>query len=197
MTFSALTAVGTLVFTFVNFLTYIFGKPMNVNGIVTQLIAWAAGIAAIFIASATQLAPQVSFGSEKLSTMDFWTKLFIGLIATSILSTVNEVKKAIDSNDTARKNPIVPKPAAQQAAGAQVAAAAQAAAIRGEAQLGAGGAVTVTNPGVQPNSLIQLTAMGNQQGNLRVTNRQAGSFTIASSNADDVGPVAYEVWPAE
>ena len=62
MNFTALTAVGTLVFTFVNVLTYLFSK--NWNGVLTQAIAWAAGVAGIFIASGTQFASQITFGSQ-------------------------------------------------------------------------------------------------------------------------------------
>jgi hypothetical protein len=105
VSFTPLVAVGTLVFTFVNFLTYLRSK--NWNGVLTQLIAWAAGIAGIFIASGTQFAPQIKFGSQALSGMNPWTKIFLGLIATSILSTVNEVKKAIDNNDSAKKVPLI------------------------------------------------------------------------------------------
>ncbi|HXP21492.1 MAG TPA: hypothetical protein VN840_17755 [Streptosporangiaceae bacterium] len=109
MSFSPLVAVGTLVFTFVNFLTYIRAglSTGKWNGAVTQLIAWAAGIAGIFIASATQFASQIKFGSQALSGMNPGTKIFLGLIATSLLSTVNEVKKAIDNNDSAKKVPLI------------------------------------------------------------------------------------------
>lgn len=112
MSFTPLAAVGTLVFTFVNFLSYIVAgtRGKGWNGAVTQLIAWAAGIAGIFIAAQTQFAGQIKFGSQLLSGMNWQTKVFLGLIATSILSTVNEVKKAIDNSDTASKEPLVPKP---------------------------------------------------------------------------------------
>jgi multisubunit Na+/H+ antiporter MnhB subunit len=96
-----LAAVGTLVFTFVNFLTYL--RSANWNGALTQAIAWAAGIAAMMIAAHTQFASQITFGTEKLSRMNWQSQAFLGLIATSILSTVNEVKKAIDGTDSARK----------------------------------------------------------------------------------------------
>ncbi len=105
MSFTPLVAVGTLVFTFVNFLTYLFSR--NRNGVLTQGIAWAAGIAGIYIASATQYASQIRLGSHALSGMDPGTKIFLGLIATSILSTVNEIKKAIDAKDSAEKAPLL------------------------------------------------------------------------------------------
>jgi hypothetical protein len=80
VSFTPIAAVGTLVFTFVNVLTYIRSK--NVNGVVTQGIAWLAGVAAILIAAHTQFASQISFGSQKLSQMDWQTQVFLGLIAT-------------------------------------------------------------------------------------------------------------------
>lgn len=101
MSFTPLAALGTLVFTFVNFLTYLRSK--NWNGVLTQAIAWVAGIAGVFIAAHTQFADQIKFGAQMLSSMAWPTQLFLGLIATSILSTVNEVKKAIDNNDSAQK----------------------------------------------------------------------------------------------
>jgi hypothetical protein len=105
MSFTPLLAVGTLVFTFVNFLTYL--RSRNWNGVLTQAIAWAAGIAAILIAAHTQFAPQLKFGGRPLSRMDWETQVFLGLIATSLLSTLNEFKKAIDNNDSAAKVPLI------------------------------------------------------------------------------------------
>jgi hypothetical protein len=117
MSFSPLVGVGTLVFTFVNFLTYLTSRKWN--SVLTQLIAWASGIAGIFIASATQFAPAVKFGSQSLSGMDPGTKIFLGLIATSILSTFNELKKALDNNDTAKKTPLTDLNASASARDAQ------------------------------------------------------------------------------
>ena len=111
MSFTATLGLGTLVFTFVNFLKYgrewlgsgsdQASKTDGLNGVLTQVIAWIAGIAGVLIAAQTQFAPQIKFGSQTLSTMDWETKIFLGLIATSLLSTINEVKKAIDNKDSA------------------------------------------------------------------------------------------------
>ena len=179
MSFTPLVGVGTLVFTFVNFLTYV--KSKNMNGAVTQGIAWASGIAGILIAAHTQFASQIKFGTQTLSDMDWQTQVFLGLIATSILSTVNEVKKAIDNKDTAAKAPLVgPARASGVAAG------------QGEVSL-VGGAVTVAHTGAKPDSRILVTALGAQQGNIRVTERTDGTFTLASTNPADAGPVAYQI----
>jgi hypothetical protein len=115
MSFTPLLALGTLVFTFVNFLTYV--RHWNVNGIVTQLIAWASGVVAVAIAAHTQFASEISFGDKTLAKLDGWSQVFIGLIATSLLSTLNEFKKAIDCGDSAKKDPLI-GPASTSAAGA-------------------------------------------------------------------------------
>ena len=100
MQFGALTALGTLVFTFVNFLKYL--RARNGSAVLTQLIAWAAGIAGIVLVAHTQFATDIVFGKHTLASLDISSQLFLGLIATSILSTVNEVKKAIDNGDSAK-----------------------------------------------------------------------------------------------
>ena len=108
MAFTPLFALGTLVFTFVNFLKYARNK--DINGVVTQGVAWVAGIAGVAIAAHTQFAGSINFGSLPLNKMNFVTQIFIGLIATSILSTVNEVKKAVDNTDSAAQPPLVGPP---------------------------------------------------------------------------------------
>lgn len=210
MTLVPLVAVGTLVFTFVNFLTYLPSK--NWNAALTQLIAWVAGVIGIILAAHTQFASQITFGSQKLSTTSWPTQVFLGLIATSLLSTVNEIKKAIDNTDSAKKAPLLPPaldsiraaqgtpavanrgaPAAtSQAPPAATSQTPPAAANQGVVEL-VGGAVTVAHPAVRPDSRILLTALGNQQGNLRVTDRRDGSFTITSTNVGDIGSAAYQI----
>jgi len=186
MSLTPLVAVGTLVFTFVNFLTYLRSK--NWNGAFTQLIAWVAGVVGIVIAAHSQYASQVTFGSQKLSGASWWTQVFLGLIATSLLSTFNELKKAIDNTDTAEKAPLLP----EHPGPVQVPIRVSTAANDGVVEL-VGGSVTVAHQAAGPDSRILLTALGNQQGTLRVTDRRAGSFTIASTNINDSGPVAYQI----
>jgi hypothetical protein len=186
MSLTPFVAVGTLVFTVVNFLTYL--RSRNWNGALTQLIAWVAGVVGIVIAAHSQYASQVTFGTQKLSSANGWTQIFLGLIATSLLSTFNELKKAIDNTDSAKKAPLLP-PHAERAGAAS---SASMNANNGVVELVAG-SVTVAHPAIQPDSRILLTALGNQQGNLRITDRRTGSFTITSTNLNDSGPVAYQI----
>lgn len=130
--FSAITAFGTLVFTFVNALRLASGtflasapdedRPTNRSGLVTQLIAWAGGVAAITIAAHTQFAPDIQFGTLALNNMDGWTLVFTGLIASSLLSTFNQLKKAIDPSDSARMPSLLTGTTAPDARTAAVAA---------------------------------------------------------------------------
>jgi hypothetical protein len=101
-----LVALGTVVFSFVNLLKFASGRQWN--AVITQLIAWAAGIAGIFLAGETQFASGINVGDMTLDTLDGSSKLFLGLVATSLLSTVNELKKAIDSSDSAATPPLLP-----------------------------------------------------------------------------------------
>jgi hypothetical protein len=186
MSLTPLVAVGTLVFTVVNFLTYL--RSRNWNGALTQLIAWVAGVVGIVLAAHSQYASQITFGTQKLSGASWWTQVFLGLIATSLLSTFNELKKAIDSTDSAKKAPLLPPPPRPAAEASNVSAAGN----NGVVEL-VGGSVTVAHQAAQPYSRIFLTALANQQGNLRVTDRRVGSFTITSTNPIDRGPVAYQI----
>jgi hypothetical protein len=188
MSFTPLLAVGTLVFTLVNFLTYWRGK--NYSAMLTQVIAWAAGIGAILIAAHTQFAPQISFSGQTLAKMDWQTQVFIGLIATSILSTVNEVKKAIDTSDSAKKTPLFPsltKPSGKASALGSP-----------QGEVGTvdltGGSVVVAHPGVTTETRILVTPQSDAiNGNLRVTITRSGSFTISSTAPGDEGAVAYQI----
>lgn len=96
-----LVALGTLVFTFVNFLKFLRARDFNAAG--TQVIAWVSGVGATFLASASQVIGHgVGVGGVALNDLDAYTKVVVGMIATSVLSTVNEIKKAIDNSDSAQ-----------------------------------------------------------------------------------------------
>jgi ABC-type glucose/galactose transport system permease subunit len=106
MSITPLVALGTLVFTFVNFLRFLAAR--NWSAVLTQLIAWAAGIAGVFLLKATDFASGIKIGDLTLDKVGFWSALLVGLLATSLLSTVNEVKKAIDNKDSAQVPALLP-----------------------------------------------------------------------------------------
>jgi H+/Cl- antiporter ClcA len=106
MSITPLVALGTLVFTFVNFLRFFSAR--NWSAVLTQIIAWVAGMAGVFLMRATDFAAGIKIGDKSLDKVGFWSALLLGLLATSLLSTVNEVKKALDNNDSSKVPPLLP-----------------------------------------------------------------------------------------
>ena len=99
MEFVPIVALGTLVYMFVIVLKNLSAQQWR--PVATQVIAWLAGIGGIFLMARTQFAGGISIGDLTLDRLDFWSKVFVGLLATSLLSSLHEVKKAIDRTDTA------------------------------------------------------------------------------------------------
>lgn len=108
--FVPLAALGSTVFVFVNFLKYLTNRDWNAAA--TQITAWAAGIGAVALFANAQLANGIVVGTIPLAHLDFWSQVALGLSATSVLSTFNEAKKAVDHTDTAMTPPLFKKGAA-------------------------------------------------------------------------------------
>ena len=109
MDLAPLAAVGTLVFALVNFMKYLAVR--NWNGAITQLIAWTAGVVGILLIAHTVFAAAIIVGNVPLQSMNFWSQLFVGLMATSLLTTLNEGYKAIDvtTGESANKLKLFPR----------------------------------------------------------------------------------------
>jgi hypothetical protein len=137
--FGQITALGTVVFTSVLLIrnasavyrlstpTYSAlpgaanSKKQSTSAIATQLLAWATGVFAVYVLDWVGFRSAFSLGTgtgaKDIVTLATMQKVVIGLMAASTLSTVNEVKKALDNTDSARApalmgSPILPaKPA--------------------------------------------------------------------------------------
>ena len=79
MSIAPLVALGTLVFTFVNFLRFLAAR--NWSAVLTQAIAWAAGVLGVFLMKATDFASGIKVGSQSLDKVGFWSALLLGLLA--------------------------------------------------------------------------------------------------------------------
>lgn len=99
MPFVPLIAMGTLVFTLINFLRDLSGGLWS--SVTTQGIAWIAGVLVVQLVARTQFADGIVIGDMALSRLSFWSLFFVGLMASSIMGTINEVKKALDGSDSA------------------------------------------------------------------------------------------------
>lgn len=98
--------VGALVYAFVNFLKKLSGRDWN--GVVTQLVAWTAGVGAVFLASAAHLEGNIPGTSIGLQALNAAAKIVLGLQAASIFGVVHDVKQAVDNTDTSVEPRLVP-----------------------------------------------------------------------------------------
>lgn len=105
MEFAPLVALGSLVFKFVDFLKFVRVGDWNAVG--TQVIAWLAGILAVFLAAASTFAGKINVGGTILTNFTVADKIFFGLMATSIFSVVYDFKKSFDSTDSAKTPPLL------------------------------------------------------------------------------------------
>lgn len=102
-----LAAIALLASKLVEFAKYV--RNGDVNGAVTLFIVWIVGVIVIFLASAAVVTQDLILPglSQPLVDMDFWSKVFLGMIATSFISFGYDVKKAVDGTDSAATPPLV------------------------------------------------------------------------------------------
>jgi uncharacterized membrane protein len=98
-------AMIALVFSFTNFLKAVRNKDVNAS--FTQLIVWAAGIAAVVLFAHSDWASAIPVGNFNLSDVNTASLIIIGLTVGSGATTAYDFKKAIDNTDTAADPPLV------------------------------------------------------------------------------------------
>lgn len=105
MEFVPMVVLGALVWKFVDFLKALTNKDWN--SVVTQSVAWIAGIAAVvlFAHSAFGAAIPVWSGMT-LASMGGVEQAIVGLSATSLMSVGYDFKKGLDNSDSAKQPPL-------------------------------------------------------------------------------------------
>ncbi len=92
-------AFTTLGLKVVDFLRY--AKNADVNGVVTQLIAWVAGVGVVMIAAHTQWATGIApVGNASLATYGIWDQVFAGLALGSSASFLKDTLKSVDNSNS-------------------------------------------------------------------------------------------------
>lgn len=99
MEFIPLVQMAVLVFATINFLKAVRAK--DANSALTQVIVWVAGVLVVLLAAETDFAAGIMIGDQALTTLNFWSLLFIGLTISSLATFGTEVKKALDNTDSA------------------------------------------------------------------------------------------------
>lgn len=105
---------AALVWKVIDFLKMLFNFQSNKSAIVTQICAWAGGVALVLIAAHAMVTKALVLpGSDQaLGLLDFWSLVLLGLLISSLASGVVDLKQAFDNTDSSSKPALLPGPSA-------------------------------------------------------------------------------------
>ena len=103
--FVPLVALALLVSQVVDLIKFISNG--NKNGIVTTLTSWLAGVLVLLLFAQTDFASAIQVGDAQLDTLNIWSLVVIGLTLSSTASTIYNFKKALDTSDSAKVEPLL------------------------------------------------------------------------------------------
>lgn len=106
MEFVPAVAFVTLVYKVVDTLRY--AKSGDINGVLTQVIAWVSGVAVAFLVAQTEWADGIEIGDRPLSRLGFWSLVFAGLTIGSAASTAKDLFKSVDNANTSKIPTLLP-----------------------------------------------------------------------------------------
>lgn len=106
MEFVPALAMAALTFKVVDFLRYL--RAADLNGALTQLCAWVAGVIVVLLVARTSWADGIAVGDMNLGTLNFWSLVFYGLAAGSAASVAKDTLKAVDNTNSAAIPTLLP-----------------------------------------------------------------------------------------
>lgn len=80
-----------------------FAAGRDLNGVVTQVAAWAGGAVVVVAFAASDWASQIQIGDLNLSQLGLVSQILAGLTVGSTASLTQDVIKAVDQTQTERK----------------------------------------------------------------------------------------------
>ena len=100
---------ATLVLKVVDFLRLLANLRTNVSAVVTQLCAWGGGILLVYIGTVATVTKGVVLPGvdQPLGALNAGSIILVGMLASSLASTIVDVKQALDSSDTSMKPSLV------------------------------------------------------------------------------------------
>ena len=103
---------SALVWKVIDFFRMCFNFKTQKSGIITQATAWAGGVILVVLAAHAGVTGKLILpgADQALKTMDFASQVLLGLLVSSVASSVVDIKQAIDNNDTAAKPPMTSPP---------------------------------------------------------------------------------------
>lgn len=90
------TLIGALAYTLTNWAKRIRGGDWN--GVVTQLAAWGAGIVAVLLVDAANIADAMPVYGTTLGKLDAAGLVIVGLLLASPFGVIHDVKQALDQH---------------------------------------------------------------------------------------------------
>ncbi len=100
-------AMVTLILKVIDTLRY--ARAADMNGVLTQLSTWVAGVLVVLLVAQTDWANDIPIGDLSLGTVSFWSLVFYGLSAGSAASLAKDTLKAVDNTNSAAIPVLVPE----------------------------------------------------------------------------------------
>lgn len=103
----ALAAIAFLANKIIEAIKYL--RARDWNGLVTLLAVMVAGVIVLLIAASAKVTETLVLPgtSHALGDLDTMSVVFLGLVLTSLTSTIYDFKKAIDNGDNAKQPPML------------------------------------------------------------------------------------------
>lgn len=90
----------------VDFVRQLRGR--DTNAILTQLLAWAAGVAVVFIGANVDVGAGVEIANQSLDQLSLWSQVVLGVVVGSLGSVGKDALKALDRHQTEATPKLVP-----------------------------------------------------------------------------------------
>jgi hypothetical protein len=100
LSFVPLVALSAFILQVTNFAKELRNWSSQKNAVVTQAVAWLAGVVCVLVFAQTQFAVGVSVAGIALVKLNFWSQVFIGLAVGSSGSTIFDGIKAVDNTQS-------------------------------------------------------------------------------------------------
>jgi hypothetical protein len=84
-----------------------YARGGDYNGVITQLVVWAAGVAVVALAANTVWADGIVFGDTRLAGLNLASQVLAGIALGSAASLTQDAFKAVDNSQSEAKPPLV------------------------------------------------------------------------------------------
>ncbi len=90
----------------VDFVRQLRGR--DTSAVLTQLLAWAAGIAVVFIGANVDVAGTIEIANQTLDQLSLWSQVVLGVVVGSLGSVGKDALKALDNHQSEAAPKLVP-----------------------------------------------------------------------------------------